>query len=172
MDYIKKVVSVVSVNGDYLEWKTPIGLIVRQKYQVQTKKVIRTELYGSVIRTTVNLDSGKLDKKRQASAACPNIIHSLDASCLMLYLNKCKDEGIENFMVIHDSYGTLAPDTEKSAKLLRESFVEIYSKPVLETIISNITKNLSKDEVAYLPTPPMMGKLLIEDVCNSSYFFN
>ena len=171
MDYLREIASKVSTQGDYLEWTTPAGLLVRQKYQAQAKKMIRTELYGSIIKSTVNLDIDKLDKKRQSNGICPNFIHSLDAACLMLYLNKCKEAGINSFMAVHDCYGVHATDTELSAKLLREAFVEVYSKPILKTWVDDVTNavEINSDE---LPKLPEEKGLNIEDVLKSKYFFN
>lgn len=171
MDFLKKVASSVSAKNQYLEWVTPSGFLVRQKYPVQSKKMIRTELYGNVLKATFNLDTEKLDKKRQTNGICANFIHSLDASCLMVYLNKCKAEGINSVMCVHDCYATHATDTETSARLLREAFTEIYSQPILENFISDIKKSLPDEELD-LPELPQFGDLEIEDVKSSRYFFN
>lgn len=170
MNYLKKVVSAVSAKCDYIEWKTPVGLIVRQHYRSQKKKVIRTELYGSIVRTNVNLDTDKPDRRKQANGISPNFIHSLDAACLMIYLNNCEKAGINSIMAVHDCYAVHATDTELSAQLLREAFVEVYQQPVLENFVSEIKKHLPED--VELPALPTQGKLDIKDVCHSKYFFN
>ena len=89
----------------------------------------------------------------------------------MLYLNKCKEAGIDSFMTVHDCYGTYATDTDKSAKLLREAFVEIYQQPILENFVSDIIKE-TPELAEELPEQPKMGNLNITDVLNSKYFFN
>ena len=170
MNYLKKVASAISAKSDYIEWKTPAGLIVRQEYKAQKKKVIRTELYGSIIRTNVNLDTDKADRRKQTNGICPNLIHSLDAACLMIYLNKCKQAGINSIMSVHDCYAVHATETELSAKLLREAFVEVYKQPIIQNFLSDIKKNLPCD--VKLPALPQEGRLDIEDVYDSKYFFN
>ncbi len=169
MAYLRKVARVVTKEKHFLEWLTPAGLLVRQAYKSRKKKMIRTELYGSIIKTTVNIDQESLDVQRQLNGICPNFIHSLDASCLMLYLLKCKKAGIDAFMTVHDCYGTWASDTDTSAKLLREAFVEVYKQPILENFTEDITKDLENTE---LPKLPEKGKLDIEEVLKSDYFFN
>jgi DNA-directed RNA polymerase len=89
----------------------------------------------------------------------------------MIYLNKCKAEGINSVMCVHDCYATHATDTETSARLLREAFTEIYSQPILENFISDIKKSLLDEELD-LPELPQFGDLEIEDVKSSRYFFN
>lgn len=169
MAYLRKVARVVTKEKHFLEWLTPAGLLVRQAYKSRKKKMIRTELYGSIIKTTVNIDQESLDVQRQLNGICPNFIHSLDASCLMLYLLKCKKAGIDAFMTVHDCYGTWASDTDTSAKLLREAFVEVYKQPILENFTEDITKDIENTE---LPKLPEKGKLDIDEVLHSDYFFN
>ncbi len=169
MAYLRKVARIVTKEKHFLEWLTPAGLLVRQAYKSRKKKMIRTELYGSIIKTTVNIDQESLDVQRQLNGICPNFIHSLDASCLMLYLLKCKKAGIDAFMTVHDCYGTWASDTDTSAKLLREAFVEVYRQPILENFTEDITKDIENTE---LPKLPEKGKLDIEEVLKSDYFFN
>lgn len=169
MAYLRKVARVVTKEKHFLEWLTPAGLLVRQAYKSRKKKMIRTELYGSIIKTTVNIDQESLDVQRQLNGICPNFIHSLDASCLMLYLLKCKKAGIDAFMTVHDCYGTWASDTDTSAKLLREAFVDVYKQPILENFTEDITKDIENTE---LPKLPEKGKLDIYEVLHSDYFFN
>ena len=171
MDYLRKIARIITKEKQYIEWLTPAGLLVRQAYNSRKKKEIKTELYGSILKTTVNLDLETLDTQRQLNGICPNFIHSLDASCLMLYLIKCKKANIDSFMTVHDCYGTLAPDTTMSAKLLREAFVEIYRQPILENFTQDVLSNLEINEEE-IPQIPEKGSLDIEEVLNSDYFFN
>lgn len=187
MDYLRKLARIIIGQGHYIEWLTPIGLLIRQDYRARKKKEIKTELYGSIIKTTINVDLDTMDNNRQVNGICPNFIHSLDAACLMFYLIKCKDAGIESFMTVHDCYGTLAPDTTTSAKLLRESFVEIYRTSILDNFTEDVLMVIQdklrvtedKKEIAKLtklldelPEKPEMGELDIEEVLASKYFFN
>ena len=171
MDYLRNIARVITKEKQYIEWLTPAGLLVRQAYASRKKKEIKTELYGSILKTTVNLDLEILDTQRQLNGICPNFIHSLDASCLMLYLIKCKKAGIYSFMTVHDCYGTHAADTEQSAKLLREAFVEIYRQPILENFTEDVLSGIEVKEED-IPEIPEKGSLDIEDVLKSDYFFN
>ena len=171
MAYLRKVARLITKQKQPIEWLTPVGLLIRQAYPLRRKKEIKTELYGSVVKTTINLDLEELDTQRQLNGICPNFIHSLDASCLMLYLIKCKKAGIDAFMTVHDCYGTYASDTETSAKLLREAFVEIYRQPILENFTEDVLEGLNiKNEDK--PEIPKYGELDIEEVLRSEYFFN
>ena len=170
MSYLREIARIITKEKQHIEWLTPVGLWVRQVYTERKKKMIRTELYGNILKTTVNLNIDTLDTQRQVNGICPNFIHSLDAACLMLYLNKCKQEGINSIISIHDCYGTHACDTDKSARFLREAFVEIYRQPILENFTEDVTALLKED--TQLPEFPKKGELDIEEVLASSYFFN
>ena len=170
MSFLRKTARVATKHTKALEWLTPAGLLVRQAYPSRKRKEITTELYGSTVKCMVNIDQEEdIDIQRQLNGICPNFIHSLDASCLMLYLNKCKQAGIDSFMTVHDCYGVHASDTETSARLLREAFVEIYRKPILENFVEDITQGIDPKE---LPELPPKGELDIEEVLKSEYFFN
>ena len=172
MAYLKKLARVVTNQKQYLEWLTPAGLLVRQAYPARKQKEIKTELFGSIIKTRINIDDNSvLDGQRQVNGICPNFIHSLDAACLMLYILKCKKAGINSIMSVHDCYGTHASDTEESAKLLREAFVEIYKQPILEQFTEDVLL-LANIENIDIPELPESGGLDIESVLRSDYFFN
>lgn len=171
MAYLRKIARLITKQKQPIEWLTPAGLLIRQAYPLRRKKEIKTELYGSILKTTINLDLEELDTQRQVNGICPNFIHSLDAACLMLYLIKCKRAGIDAFMTVHDCYGTYASDTEASAKFLREAFVEIYKQPILKNFTEDVLEGLNiKDEEK--PEIPEYGELDIDEVLKSEYFFN
>ena len=172
MAYLRKLSRILTSRKMYIEWLTPAGLLVRQAYPTRKQKEVKTELYGSIIKVRVNIDDDSmLDSQRQVNGICPNFIHSLDAACLMLYLNKCKEAGIDSILSVHDCYGTHASDTEKSARFLREAFVEIYRQPILENFTTDILAATDIEETE-LPEIPEKGSLDIEEVLNSDYFFN
>lgn len=61
----------------------------------------------------------------------PNFIHSLDAAHLMLTINRCRQLGIEDFVAVHDSFGTHACDVAKLGRALRDSFMQLHHQPLL-----------------------------------------
>lgn len=171
MAYLKSVAKVTLNYQNSIEWYTPMGLMVHQAYTTSKIHQIKTELFGKLVKTRYRkFEEDKIDKQKQLNGICPNFIHSLDAACLMKYLLKCKEQGLTSFMSVHDCYGVHAADTELSAKLLREAFVEIYQRPILDDFEADLTDHLPED--IELPEKPEQGKLKIEDVLTSEYFFN
>src|SRR5690606_29900918 len=122
MDWLQDIAKLTARAGNYLEWVTPAGFLVRQQYFKPEGKVIRT-FWGTArirVRLSLNVDTNILDARRQTSGISPNFVHSMDASHLMLTVNKALDEGITSFAMVHDSYGTHAADIGKLGRILRE----------------------------------------------------
>ncbi|KAG6469040.1 hypothetical protein ZIOFF_073738 [Zingiber officinale] len=72
--------------------------------------------------------------KRQKTAFPPNFVHSLDGSHMMMTAVACRRAGL-NFAGVHDSYWTHACNVDQMNVILREKFVELYQKPILENVI-------------------------------------
>ena len=60
------------------------------------------------------------------NAISPNVIHSLDAAHLLLTILHCHESGVNDFFVIHDSFGCSASDTDEMFVAVRETFIAIY----------------------------------------------
>lgn len=202
MDYLRTICRMINTRGHPLEWVTPSGLLIHQEYQSHRMCTIQTELYGSIKKWQLMKDIPGVNKNRQTNGVCPNFIHSLDASALMRYLVKGYGQYIDSFGSVHDSYGTLAADTELSQKLLRDAFVEIYrveEKCLLQYFVEDVCDVLHQERERFenyktnktvgkakalkgikqidelfngIPPPPKKGKLDIEEVLDSKYFFN
>ena len=85
-------------------------------------------------------------------------------------VDKCLKEGIKDFAMVHDSYGTHSPNMVKLNDKLRESFVEMYrDNDVLQNLYDSAVSTLA--EGTEVPEPPPRGTLNIEEVLQSDYFF-
>jgi DNA-directed RNA polymerase len=71
--------------------------------------------------------------RRQMTAFAPNFIHSLDGSHMMMTAVACNRAGL-SFAGVHDSFWTHACDVDVMNTILREKFVELYEKPILENV--------------------------------------
>jgi DNA-directed RNA polymerase len=105
------------------------------------------------------------------SGIAPNFVHSLDAAHCMKTVNKCQEFGVQNFSMVHDSYGTLAADVGKLAYYLRETFIEQYSVDVLQAFHDEVVQQLPPELAAELPPLPKKGGLDLPQVRQSRYFF-
>ena len=92
----------------------------------------------------------------------------MDASALTLTINECIMQGINDYAVVHDSYGVHAHHVPALARAIRKSFVSMYAD---KDLLGELHDNL-KDELPDLDDPPPLGALDIHEVIESKYFFS
>ena len=116
------------------------------------------------------LKEATVDKVKQRNAFPPNYVHSIDSTHMLLTGRACFDEGI-TFASVHDSFWTHACDIDRMSSVLREQFVEMHRKPLLEDLRNQFVARFPqlKDE---LPPPPFQNTLDLDDVKDSLYFFS
>jgi DNA-directed RNA polymerase len=100
-----------------------------------------------------------ISKRKQALGAAPNIVHSLDAAHLCLTVNRCDFD----ITTIHDSYGALLPDMDALFRIVRETFVELYTNNPLDILAAELNLDLSEID---------LGSLDINQVLDSEYAFS
>jgi len=176
MEFLKKVARVYSKTGLPLRWMTPLGVPVTQYYPSSTSKLKEVYINGQRHRLKINVDAAnRLNKKRASSGVSPNFVHSMDSTHLLWTTLKCLDDyDIIDFSMIHDSFGTHAPNCDALVEAAREMFVALYSEDRLEDFKQDITELLFKDcpkLIEELPTVPTFGTFDIESVRASDYFF-
>lgn len=172
MGWLQQCARVVNSAGLDLDWTTPTGFRVLQAYRDVKARRIETRFAGKIIYFTSTEETDQIAKSKNASAIAPNFVHSLDASALMFTVCAGLDEGITSWAMIHDSYGTHAGRTDDLARILREQFVKMYlENDVLQQLRDELAAKLPPEVAAELPPVPAKGKLNLEDVLRSDYFF-
>lgn len=153
-----------------LVWRAPSGWVVRQSYFDTKKFRVQTKMGDKVVRLGLRVirEETNLDRRRQVTAFPPNFVHSMDASALCFTLDRSREVGIKSFAAVHDSYGALPADMTLLYEVIREQFVEMYSKfdPLME--IDNRIRPVVGDK---LPPPPTKGTLDILELRKSEFFF-
>ena len=168
MEWLCVVAGKVAAEGHPVSWTAPTGFPVLQEYYQQTsKRVITTTVHGRM-KLSLRESTGVVDRRRQANGVSPNLVHSLDAAALVFCVDGCMSAGIRHFAMIHDSYGTLAADTEAMTVCLREAFIGTYSTDVLEAFRREVQPLCLNEE---LPPPPDKGSLDLDLVRQSRFFF-
>ena len=109
-------------------WISPSGFYVQQEYKKQVGKRIQTKLGTNRIQLRIKEDTDIPDKKKLRASISANYIHSLDAANVHLAISKSRSKGLKQFITVHDSFATTAADIDKFIKIVRESFVELYTK--------------------------------------------
>jgi len=171
MEWLQKAAQMVSAEGLPIRWQSPVGFPVMQAYWDTKERRVNTSLQGR-ITLTLREKTDRLDSRKQANGISPNFVHSCDAAHMMLTTVRANQAGINSFAMIHDSFGTTAAETEDLFRIVRESFVELYTDvPVLEQFRAEIVRQLSEERVGDLPELPKPGHLDLSGVIDSRFCF-
>ena len=167
MDWLSKAARQVAKLGIPVSWVSPVGFPVVQLYRDQRDQQIDTH-FGDRIQYTLRTDGDNMAPARHAQAVAPNFTHANDAAHMYLSINKAEAHGVTQFAMIHDSYGTLAADTEVLFQSLRAAFVEMYEEHDVFAEFK-VAMDAVLDEP--LPAPPAKGDLDLMQVMDSDFFF-
>lgn len=172
MAWLQKTAKIAASNDLPIRWITPAGFPVLQSYRKQNHMKVESVIAGSRIQLKINEDTGVLDKRRQAAGISPNFVHSLDASHLMLTVNRMKDAGHNSFAMIHDSYGSHAADVDSMNLIIRNTFVEMYTVDILEEFRDQIVEQLPEEMRDQVEPIPLKGNLDLQGILESEFFFS
>lgn len=164
--FIKEVIHDFYADGsdDPLIWSTPhFDFPVVQWKTKDKQKRIKTVLGNLSIRKPTS----KINKQQQGNGIAPNLIHSLDSTLMYLAVEKCKAQGVNSYMLIHDSFGVPANDVGILNTSIRESFIELFEGKPLEDWVSQVSPE-HLDQAKGL----MINTLDISEVLNSTYIFS
>ena len=156
----------IAKRGYPVSWLTPLDLPVVQPYRRGNANISvdtsfqRVTLVGGKEHLPISI-------QKQKSAFPPNFIHSLDSTHLMLTAIQCRNEGIE-FAAVHDSFWTHACDVDRMNELIREQFVELHDRPILDNLLEGFKKRYP---TVNFPDVPERGAFDLRDVLDSTYFF-
>ena len=164
--WLKEVSDVCSGLGQHLTWVTPSGFKVVHYYtKTQTRRSIAKLFNSKELNFFVRTDDPNPRSARQAIA--PNFIHSLDAAHMFLTIDRMIGYDIEDFCMIHDSYGCHPNFVPVMRDLIREEFLRMHRYNCLEQFKYDVEKSLGVN----LPDPPTQGSFDLETVIDSEYFF-
>nr|GMC66015.1 DNA-directed RNA polymerase 2B, chloroplastic/mitochondrial [Ipomoea batatas] len=164
MSWLGECAKVIASENHPVRWTTPLGLPVVQPYRKIGRHLVKTSLQV----LTLQRETEKVMVKRQRTAFPPNFVHSLDGSHMMMTAVACKRAGLR-FAGVHDSYWTHACDVDEMNRILREKFVELYEKPILENLLESFEQSFP---MLSFPPLPERGDFDLKDVLESTYFFN
>jgi DNA-directed RNA polymerase len=166
MKWLRDVARVLAKANRGTAWTTPTGF--RVVHETREPKALGVATSDRTFLVYQEDETRKIDSRKQADGILAHLVHSLDAAHMMLTINRLRAEGVRHFTMVHDSFGVHASDTDCLNRALREEFVRIYSKPVLQ-IFLNEQREAHPD--LDLPELPQTGNLDICQVISSPYFF-
>ena len=169
MDWLQKVARLVAKLNRPVYWETPLGFPIRQAYYDTKDLVVRTKMMG---RIRIKSTTDKINKRKQASGISPNFIHSLDATAMYLTIDHARKKGINDFSMVHDSYGTHACNVELLGECTRSAFLELYqSEDPIEHLRDQLKHLLPEKDKHKIPDLPDRGDLKLDNVKLAKYFF-
>lgn len=165
MAWLRSCAKIVAAQGEPIRWTTPLGLPVVQPYRKYHTVAVKT-LVGT-LQMLMPDDDVPVSPGRQCDGFAPNFVHSVDATHMMLTARSCARAGMA-FAAVHDSYWTHAVDVDRMGRHLREQFVELHNRPLLELLRDELSSRFD----AEFPEPPPAGRLDLAVVMNAPYFFS
>ena len=167
MKWIQDCSSVICKAGHDIQYTSPIGFPVLQRKMKYTSRQIETQI-GGRLRIRIGTHTDKVDTAKQRQGSSPNLVHHADATHMMMTINACEAEGITNFAMIHDDFGTHACDAGKMQRIISATFVDLHEN---HNILADFKQVHEERHDIILPELPDTGNLDIQHVLKSPYFF-
>jgi DNA-directed RNA polymerase len=150
MEWLQKVAGILARHNIPMRWVTPLGLPVENAYYKPNVKRLKMTLWSRDVNVPVRYDpqivmgyTKELLEHKCRNSCAPNFVHSLDGAHLGLSVLKCVDNGINDFLLIHDSFAALPNQMPKFNRLIREAFVEMYeNNEPLEGVLTNAVDDM------------------------------
>ncbi|SAK95803.1 DNA-dependent RNA polymerase [Caballeronia temeraria] len=150
MEWLQKVAGILARHNIPVRWVTPLGLPVENAYHKPNVKQLTMTLWNRSVNVPVRYDpqvvmgyTKELLEHKQRNSIAPNFVHSLDSAHLMAVVLKAVDNGINDFLLIHDSFAALPNQMPKFNVLIRDAFVELYeNNEPLEGVLSNAVDDI------------------------------
>lgn len=168
-EYIKELTKHFNLSNKPLVWRTPIfGFPVIQASQKRRKKQYRTQ--SGKVQFSYLTDN--IDSRKQTSSIAPNFIHSLDATLMMLTVERLANEyGVSSYALIHDSFAVPCNQVEHLNNAVRDSYVELFMSEPLAEWYEQLQAKLPNVTLKH-PDEVMLYTLNIQDVWESNYIFS
>jgi len=172
MDWLKLIAKQHTDNALPTTWMTPLGFPVVQPYRRAKGKKFEVMFAGIRTHVTLTIESHNIDGRKQQLSVAPNFVHSLDATHLMMVVNRLAGEEVtRSYAMIHDSFGVHACDVDELHFIIRDEFIKLYSEDILTETYRSTLLALPGEKWPDVPTPPEPGDLNLEEVRDADFFF-
>jgi hypothetical protein len=110
-----------------LLWLTPLGFPVAPNKFTSSRTSASAKLGAYAAKLDIRFLTEEVDPRKQVSALLPNLIHSLDATHLLLTLLEANTRGIQDIGSIHDCLLCHANQADTLSETVRQSFADLYA---------------------------------------------
>ena len=172
MDWLQHVAETCLDNGVTPQWVTPLGFPVYMHYEKQDHLNIKTNVFGVIRQTRIRTDNGDPSKRKSMNAMAPNFVHSIDGIGGLLgeTTNRAMDQGVTDFLMVHDEYSVHAPCVPIVGNAVRDATVDLFSGNILKDLHTQINTLLPSG--VQLDEPPPQGNLDISLINKAQYYFS
>jgi DNA-directed RNA polymerase len=186
MEFMQVLAKTLAHEGKPLRWTTPAGVPCINRYHESTTERVELFCYDKGVkrRSLVTIATGAekaMAKDKCAAGVAPNVVHSLDASHLLLSVCAAADEGITDIATVHDSFGCLACDAPRFNKIIRETFLRMYEKhDIMSELYDSARHDLTEagqerlennlTQAGFIGVPEK-GALDLKEILNARYAF-
>ncbi len=167
MDWLQDCAGILARYEHGLKYTSPIGFPVLQQTMKYSSRQIRTQIGGD-LRVRLASPTDELNGRKQRQGSSPNFVHHIDATHLMMTVIAALAEGIVDFAMIHDDFGTHAADADALQECIRRTFVELHTD---NDVLAEFKRVHEESSGIELPPLPERGDLDINAVLQSPYFF-
>ena len=172
MEWLQKVADLICNDNHVVTWNTPNGFPVQQNYMKMKQETIQLRFNKARVRFYNQRETDDVDNRAQRNGIAPNFIHSMDACHLQRVVNAMKQLGDDNFMMIHDSFGTDCAHAGLLYKVIRQEFVNLYKdQNHLANFLESVKYLIGDDKLSKVPKIPTFGNLDLDLVTQSDFCF-
>ena len=179
MRFFQDLADAMAKEGKHMNWQTPIGFPVVQRYPKQRTKKLKLFLHDrehmQLTRQQVSIREdvqNTVARAKSKQAVAPNVIHSMDSCHLLITVNNGLINGVGDYFLIHDSFATVPADTWTMFDVVRHSFIAMYSDWCLYEDLYDRTHQLLTDPSRISEVKiPAKGNLDLTEVADSLYCF-
>ena len=178
MAFMKWVQAVAGVFGHKdvnraMYWTNIAGMRCVQSPFKTKRQQIKVTTKNGTVNYRMQTPTTQINKSKMESSSSPNVIHSCDASHMVHTSDRCIDDGIVDFGMVHDSFGAAPDDAAPLLQHAKEAWASDYSHNWMQIWYDDWTEQLSDigAEVPHWSEYVKMGTLCSKSVLESEYFF-
>lgn len=165
MEWLQEVAAIAFDEEKALRWTNPAGMLITQEYLRQDYKELST--VTGRFRCSLLSDDREMIRGKQINGVAPNFVHSIDAAHMANVVLRLKDLGIVDMHMVHDSYAVHPNHVQTLHQVVREEFVKIHERNLLQEFKDEVEQDLG----IVLPDYPKQGDFDVRRVLDSTYAF-
>lgn len=164
MSYAQQVARRVPLE-QHLQWKTPLGGLVVNRYTTTTETRVNIRSMGIYKVLAYDRNFEQNNRRKASAGIAPNFVHSLDSTHLLMTILMYDGD----IVPIHDSMATHACDVDEMHRCIRQAFYDLYTEndPLQVLWDAAVAAGADLSEVV----KPEPGHLDLHKVLDSPFFF-